>query len=141
MEHIDNIILITGAVGFIGAELSKKFLRKGFKVIGIDNINNYYDINLKKDRLKEIELIAKNSSSCWKFYKNSIEDLEKLSHEPQNYKEKCEEMEKRIDKLEHVLENFMKKYGPEVQEQRAKRDQVWDEMVRVVSIQNKHKGK
>ena len=78
MEHIDNIILITGAVGFIGAELSKKFLRKGFKVIGIDNINNYYDINLKKDRLKEIELIAKNSSSCWKFYKNSIEDLEKL---------------------------------------------------------------
>ena len=66
-----------------------------------------------------------------------IRDLEKLSHEPQNYKDKCEEMEKRIDKLEHVLENFMEKYGPEVQEQRAKRDQVWDEMVRVVSIQNK----
>ena len=66
-----------------------------------------------------------------------IQDLEKLSHEPQNYRQKCEEMEKRIDKLEHVLETFMKKYGPEVQEQRAKRDEVWDEMVRVVSIQNK----
>ena len=78
MENKDNIILITGAAGFIGAELSKKFLKKGFKVIGIDNINNYYDKKLKKDRLKEIELIAESGSSSWKFYKNSIEDLEKL---------------------------------------------------------------
>ena len=76
MENKDNIILITGAAGFIGAELSKKFLEK-LKVIGIDNINNYYDINLK-DRLKEIEVIANNNSFSWKFYKNSIEDLEIL---------------------------------------------------------------
>ena len=78
MENKDNIILITGAAGFIGAELSKKFLREGFKVIGIDNINNYYDVNLKIDRLKEIEVIAKINSFSWKFYEDSIEDLEKL---------------------------------------------------------------
>ena len=79
MHNKDNIILITGAAGFIGAELSKRFLRTGFKVIGIDNINNYYDINLKKDRIKEIELITKRNSSSWKFYKDSIEDVEKLN--------------------------------------------------------------
>ena len=70
-----------------------------------------------------------------------VKDLEKLSHEPQNYREKCEEMEERINKLEAVIDNFMNNWGPEVQEARSKRDEVWDEMVRVVSIQNKHRGK
>ena len=65
--------------------------------------------------------------------------LEELSHEPQNYREKCEEMEERIDKLEAVITNFMNNWGPEVQEARSKRDEIWDEMVRVVSIQNKCK--
>ena len=65
-------------------------------------------------------------------------ELEKLSHEPQNYREKCEEMEERIDKLEAVIDNFMNNWGPEVQEARSRRDEVWDEMVRVVSIQKKH---
>ena len=67
-----------------------------------------------------------------------IIELEKLSHEPQNYRKKCEEMEERIDKLEAVIDNFMNNWGPEVQEARSRRDQVWDEMVRVVSIQKKH---
>ena len=70
-----------------------------------------------------------------------VKDLEKLSHEPQNYREKWEEMEERINKLEAVIDNFMNNWGPEVQEARSKRDEVWDEMVRVVSIQNKHRGK
>ena len=65
-------------------------------------------------------------------------ELEKLSHEPQNYREKCEEMEERIDKLEAVIDNFMNNWGPEVQEARSRRDEIWDEMVRVVSIQKKH---
>ena len=65
-------------------------------------------------------------------------ELEKMSHEPQNYREKCEEMEERIDKLEAVIDNFMNNWGPEVQEARSRRDEVWDEMVRVVSIQKKH---
>ena len=45
-------ILITGSAGFIGYHLTKKILNKNIKVIGIDNINNYYDINLKKNRIK-----------------------------------------------------------------------------------------
>ena len=68
-------------------------------------------------------------------------ELEKLSHEPQNYREKCEEMEERIDKLEAVITNFMNNWGPDVQEARSRRDEVWDEMVRVFSIQNKHRDK
>ena len=67
-----------------------------------------------------------------------VVELEKLSHEPQNYRKKCEQMEERIDKLEAVIDNFMNNWGPEVQEARSKRDEVWDEMVRVVSIQKKH---
>ena len=65
-------------------------------------------------------------------------ELEKLSHEPLNYREKCEQMEERIDKLEAVITNFMNNWGPEVQEARSRRDEIWDEMVRVVSIQKKH---
>ena len=68
-------------------------------------------------------------------------ELEKLSHEPQNYREKCEQMEERIDKLEAIITNFMNNWGPEVQEARSRRDEVWDEMVRVVSIQNKYRDK
>tara|TARA_Y100001958_G_C21166847_1_gene499478 strand:+ start:524 stop:715 length:192 start_codon:yes stop_codon:yes gene_type:complete len=52
-----------------------------------------------------------------------------------------DQLSKRIDKLEETIREFMSKWGPEVQEKRDKRDEVWDEMVRVVSIQNKHQGK
>ena len=48
-------------------------------------------------------------------------------------------LEKRIISLEGTVNNFMAKYGPDVQNKRAERDAVWDEMVRVVSIQNKNK--
>ena len=57
-------ILITGAAGFIGFHISKRLLEAGFEVIGLDNLNDYYDINLKTDRLK----ILKESES-FTFYK------------------------------------------------------------------------
>ena len=41
-------ILITGSAGFVGFHLAKKFLSKGYHVLGIDNLNNYYDVTLKK---------------------------------------------------------------------------------------------
>ena len=43
-------LLVTGCAGFIGYHLSKKLLEQGHHVLGIDNINNYYDIELKKTR-------------------------------------------------------------------------------------------
>src|SRR3954453_11249693 len=48
-------ILITGAAGFIGFHLSKRLLTQGYHVIGIDNLNEYYDVRLKQDRLKILE--------------------------------------------------------------------------------------
>ena len=45
-------ILVTGCAGFIGFHLTKQLLKKNFSVYGIDNINNYYNVNYKKDRLR-----------------------------------------------------------------------------------------
>ncbi len=47
-------VLITGTAGFIGFHTAKKFLKEGYQVVGLDNINNYYDINLKYSRLEEM---------------------------------------------------------------------------------------
>lgn len=48
-------ILVTGAAGFIGFNLSRRLLKEGHQVCGIDNLNDYYDVNLKKKRLSIIE--------------------------------------------------------------------------------------
>ena len=48
-------ILITGAAGFIGYHLCKKLLECDDEIVGLDNLNDYYDVNLKNDRLRQIE--------------------------------------------------------------------------------------
>ena len=48
-------ILVTGAAGFIGFNLSQRLLSRGDEVVGLDNLNNYYDVTLKKDRLAQLE--------------------------------------------------------------------------------------
>ena len=74
-------ILVTGAAGFIGANLVKRLLGdlKGATIVGIDNMNDYYDVALKEYRLKEIEECNKESAlSTFVFVKGSIADKELL---------------------------------------------------------------
>ena len=47
-------VLLTGAAGFIGAFLSKELMEQSYTVIGIDNLNDYYDVRLKTDRIEMI---------------------------------------------------------------------------------------
>ena len=65
-------VLVTGAAGFIGAALSKRLLLEGDRVIGIDNLNSYYDPALKQARLREIDKASKYGS--WRFEQLSLED-------------------------------------------------------------------
>ena len=50
-----NRILVTGTAGFIGFHLANRLIRDGWSVIGVDNINDYYDVKLKHDRLAILE--------------------------------------------------------------------------------------
>jgi len=47
-------ILVTGTAGFIGSHLAHRLLDRGDEVIGVDNVNDYYDVNLKEARLKRL---------------------------------------------------------------------------------------
>ena len=66
-------VLITGAAGFIGMHLSEKLLKKNFVVVGIDNLNDYYDVRLKKERIKNL----KNYKN-FHFYKVDLLQVKKL---------------------------------------------------------------
>ena len=55
-------ILVTGAAGFIGFHLSKALLANGHTIVGLDNINDYYDVNLKYARLKELGIFKEDSA-------------------------------------------------------------------------------
>ena len=82
-------ILVTGTAGFIGFHLAKKLLDQGHIVIGLDNINDYYDVNLKYGRLNELGIDKSNlednkslQSSTYpnhKFIKANLEDAETLN--------------------------------------------------------------
>lgn len=74
MMQNNGPILITGAAGFIGSFLVKKFLGSGYQVIGIDNINSYYDKNLKLKRLENIKEYSIKNNVNWLFYESNIED-------------------------------------------------------------------
>ena len=70
-------ILVTGAAGFIGFHTCIKLLNNNFQVVGLDNLNNYYDVKLKYSRLEEINKNAALKKQNWKFIKTSLEN-EKL---------------------------------------------------------------
>src|SRR5208282_5470344 len=47
-------VLVTGAAGFIGMHVARRLLEQGVEVVGLDNLNDYYDVGLKEDRLKQL---------------------------------------------------------------------------------------
>ena len=73
----NKTVLVTGAAGFIGANLVLELLRtqSSISIIGIDNMNDYYDVSIKEWRLQEIEKCSsENSGNSWTFIKGSIAD-------------------------------------------------------------------
>lgn len=81
-------ILVTGAAGFIGANLVRQLLSMDLQgtVIGIDNMNDYYDVSLKEYRLQELEKVARLSSSQWVFIHGNIADKALLGEVFARYK-------------------------------------------------------
>lgn len=78
-------ILITGAAGFIGANLVMKLLRENddIRIIGIDNMNDYYDVSIKEYRLAEIEKLAQSN---WDFVRGNIADKTLIAEIFEKYK-------------------------------------------------------
>ena len=82
-----KIILVTGAAGFIGYHLCERLIKIGYTVIGLDNLNDYYNVNLKLDRLKELGIHSVSGNEIvfstkhgdkFQFVKINIEDHENL---------------------------------------------------------------
>ena len=96
MQKIDlnnKVILITGAAGFIGSNLVKRLFKdvKGATIIGIDNMNDYYDVALKEYRLNELEILSRslqteNMGGSWKFIKGDIADKQTVDGIFEQYK-------------------------------------------------------
>ena len=70
-------ILVTGAAGFIGFHVCRKLIDSHYKVIGMDNLNDYYETKLKDDRIKILNKL-RNSKTNWKFYNTTLENDKEL---------------------------------------------------------------
>ncbi|MGI4850446.1 MAG: NAD-dependent epimerase/dehydratase family protein [Janthinobacterium lividum] len=70
LEHLkQTTFFVTGVAGFIGFHLCHALLSQGHEIVGVDNLNDYYDVNLKKDRLKELAVFSK-----FHFYQMDIQN-------------------------------------------------------------------
>ena len=70
-------VLVTGAAGFIGAAVSQYLINRGDQVVGIDNINDYYDVNLKHARLDEIK--SSSAADLFSFTEMGVEERDKMA--------------------------------------------------------------
>lgn len=73
MVNNNEVLLVTGSAGFIGFHLSKKLMETGCAVVGVDNLNPYYDVNLKRARLDILK-----AHEDFSFYELDIQDLQGL---------------------------------------------------------------
>ena len=78
IDLTNKTVLVTGAAGFIGANLVTTLMEtvEGIKIVGIDNMNDYYDVSIKEYRLERIEKLAQSRSVEWTFVKGNIADRE-----------------------------------------------------------------
>ena len=72
-------IVITGVAGFIGYHLCKRLLKENISVIGIDDMNSYYDIKLKDARLQRLRNIDLKENKEFQFFKENINDQNKIN--------------------------------------------------------------
>jgi len=82
-------ILITGIAGFIGYHLAIKCLEEKYEVIGIDNLNNYYDVTLKEKRIEELYKKSLSLNSKFNFNIKNIENYEKIEKIYKNFEPNC----------------------------------------------------
>lgn len=68
-------VLITGAAGFIGMHTSIRFLQNGWEVVGLDNLNDYYSVALKRDRVKEIERISRKFGQLFRMFEAELNSV------------------------------------------------------------------
>jgi len=81
-----KIVLVTGCAGFIGYHVSKTLMSKNIKVIGIDNINSYYDVLIKKARLTDLKNYSKKKGYFFYFKKIDIDNEKSLKKIFKKYK-------------------------------------------------------
>ena len=79
-------IFVTGSAGFIGSHLCEYLLKKGHTVVGIDNMNQYYDPEIKKNNLIEVEKLAGKLGKDFIFYEGDIRHQDQLAQIYHNHK-------------------------------------------------------
>ena len=72
-------VLVTGAAGFIGFHLCKRLLKEGVSVCAVDNLNDYYDVKLKEDRINKLKYESEKNGLDFEFIKSDIIDKESLT--------------------------------------------------------------
>lgn len=72
-------VLVTGSAGFIGSHLCETLLKSGHSVVGLDNMNQFYDPDLKKSNLVAIEHLADSLQKEFVFYQNDIRDQDQVA--------------------------------------------------------------